>query len=69
MVLAFTITKNLPADLCFELVQNGSVEDEASKQEAQMHLARSDTAAGLMQMTRCFRAQEISGFLLTVPAS
>lgn len=48
MVPAFTITKNSPADPCFELVHIEGVEDEANKKGDQMHLARSDTTTGLM---------------------
>lgn len=66
MVPVFMITKNSPADLCFELFQSEGVEDEANRKAAQMHLARSDTTPGLMWMTSCFSAQEMSGFLLTV---
>lgn len=68
-VPASMMAKNSPADPCFELVPIEGAGDEAKQKDARTHLARSDTTPGPMQMTRCFRARESSGFLLTVPVS
>lgn len=52
------ITKNSPADLCFELVQMEGEGDEANK-EPRCFLARCATSPGVQEMTRCCRTREV----------
>lgn len=66
MLPAFMITKNSPADLCFELVQIEGVGDEANK-KPRCFLAQSDTTPGLMEKTRCCRTREITALPVPVP--